>query len=1009
MKRIFTKFSVLTFLCLLFMNAASAQNITVKGVITDGADKLPLPGVGVLVKGTTTGTTTDASGSYTLSAPSNATLVFTYIGYTTREIPVNNQTTINVAMAEASKDLEAVVVVGYGTQKRKDLTGSISSVSGNEIAKQPGTNPIASLQGKVAGLTVIPSGTPGGSPTVRIRGVNSTNSANPIYVVDGIIQDNIDYLNPGDIETIDMLRDASSIAIYGMKGANGVIAVTTKRAAKGKTSINLQSMVGMQRITNTIAVADAAGFEKLYSAQLANLGAAPFDFSNYHGDSDWQKLLIRNAAINTNSLTISNTGEKTTTLISLGYNKQDGVVKTTGYQKYIARLNEEIKLNDNIKMGANLTGFHWINNPLAISVNNALWGAPIVPSTKENGLFYSMPSFQRAQVANPMLALERNSGNSINKGYRFSGSLFAEIKFLKDFTWRSTVYTDLGFNNSRSYSPAAYRVIDIGENGGANQTSIDNTVRTSVSQNSFEGRRYQQDHTLTYDKEFEGGHRVTALAGFTTLRTSNTALNGTRIDSNLVIPRDPNLWFLGIVGEQNVQRAGGSGADESNTGAFARISYAYQNKYLFNGTVRRDGTSLFSPENRWGTFGSVGLGWVVSEEGFFKDNVKGIDFLKLRGAWGRLGNSNGAPNNRYQIEIANSSGAVFGDNIYPAIQPAYRPDPNFHFEIVQGIDLGLDVRALNSRLNAELNLYNKTTSDIITTYPLPASEGGLTYFTNLGKITNKGIELSLGWNDKVGEDFSYGVSGNFSYNENVVNSLGNTTNFQILGNGGVNVTESGKSIGYFYGYKQIGIYQSSYDLGQMPAMSNSLPGDIAYEDINKDGVISTADRTYLGTPFPPYSYGLNLTFGYKGFDAQIEGQGVAGNKIYTQRRTSNFAVLNYETNRLNAWTAPGTSNVEPILDNTRGNNYLFSSYFLEPGDYFRLRNLQLGYTFGAKALGKTGIQNIRLYLSGQNIKTWSKVTGYSPEAQVGNILGGGSDNGVYPIPAIYSFGINVTF
>jgi len=1009
MKRIFTKFSVFTFLCLLFMNAASAQNISVKGVVTDGADKLPLPGVGVLVKGTTTGTTTNADGGYTLSVPANATLVFTYVGYTTREVPLNNQTTINVALSEASQDLEAVVVVGYGTQKRKDLTGAISSVSGNDVARQPGTNPIASLQGKVAGLTVVPSGTPGGSPTVRIRGVNSTNSANPIYVVDGIIQDNIDYLNPGDIETIDMLRDPSSIAIYGLKGANGVIAVTTKRAAKGKTSINLQSMVGIQHVNNKIAVADAEGFKKLYSAQLANLGAAPFDFSNYKANTDWQDYILRDAFQTTNSITISNTAEKTTTLLSLGYNKQEGVIQASDYQKFIARLNEEIKINDNIKVGANLTGFHWINNPLAVTLNNAIWAAPIVPATTENGLFYSMPSFQRAQVGNPALALDRGRGNSINKGYRFTGSLFGEVKFLKDFTWRSTVYTDLGFNNARSYSPPAYRVINIGENGGANETSIDNSIRTSVSQNSFEGRRYQQDHTLTYDKELEGGHRISAVVGFSSLRTSSTSLNGTRIDSTLVIPRDPNLWFLGIVGEQNVQRAGGGGTDESNAGGFARLSYSYQNKYLFNGTVRRDGTSLFAPANRWGTFGSIGLGWVLSEEDFFKDNIKGLDFVKLRGAWGRLGNSNGAPNNRYQVEISNSSGAVFGENIYPAIQPAYRPDPNFHFEIVEGLDLGLDVRALDSRLSAELNWYSKTSKDIITSYPLPASEGGLTYFTNLGEISNKGVELSLGWNDKIGEDFSYGLTGNFSYNKNVVNSLGNATNFQILGNNGVNVTESGKSIGYFYGYKQTGIYQSTYDLGQMPAMPTSLPGDISYADLNGDGVITPADRTYLGTPFPPYSYGLNLNLGYKGFDAQIEGQGVAGNKIYTQRRTSTFAVLNYEANRLNAWTAPGTSNVEPISDNTRGNNYLFSTYYLEPGDYFRLRNVQLGYTIGTKALGKTGIQNLRLYLSAQNIKTWSKTTGYSPEAQVGNILGGGADNGVYPIPAIYSFGVNVTF
>lgn len=278
----------------------------------------------------------------------------------------------------------------------------------------------------------------------------------------------------------------------------------------------------------------------------------------------------------------------------------------------------------------------------------------------------------------------------------------------------------------------------------------------------------------------------------------------------------------------------------------------------------------------------------------------------------------------------------------------------------------------------------------------------------MGKINNRGIEVSLGWGDKIG-DFTYNLSGNFSYNKNKVESLGNTTEFQITGNSGVNLTNSGQSIGYFYGYKQIGIYQTAKEMLNQAQFSNSQLGDIAYQDTNGDGVITAADRTYLGTPFPPYSYGMSLSIGYKGFDALIEGQGVAGNKIYTERRTANFATLNYESNRLNAWTGPGTSNVEPILDNTRGNNFLFSSYFLEPGDYFRLRTVQLGYTFAPTLLNKIGAQKLRFYLSGQNIQTWTKATGYTPEAQIGSILGGGADNGVYPVPAIYSFGLNVTF
>ncbi|RZM28639.1 MAG: TonB-dependent receptor [Pedobacter sp.] len=1006
MKRSLTKFSVLTFLCLLFFSTTFAQNITVQGIVTDGADKSALPSVSVLIKGATSGTQTDANGRYSISVPANSTLVFSYVGYTKREILVNRQTTINVAMNASSQDLEQVVVVGYGTQKRRDLTGAISSVKGDEVARMPATNPVASLQGKVAGLTVVNSGSPGASPTVRIRGINSTNSASPLYVVDGILSDNIDFLNPGDIESIDLLRDPSSIAIYGLRGANGVIAVTTKRAARGKTSINFQSMFGIQHVTNKIDVTDADGFKKLYSAQLSNLNAAPFDFSKYTANTNWQDEILRNANINTNTLSISNTGEKSSTLLSIGYNNQDGVVKYDNYKKYIVRLNEEISLNNNIKVGGNITGFRFTSRPTPVSLNNAIWSAPIVPIQFDDNTYYSMPSFQRAQVGNPIAALNNRNNTSVNGGYRAVGSIFAEVKFLKDFTFRSTGYIDLGFNNNRSYSPLPFRFINIGENGAANTTTFDQTVRTSVSQTQAEYRSFQQDHTLSYDKTIEGGHKISAILGFTSIYSASSSINGNRSDSTVVIPNNADFWYINVANASNPGNFGGGGSESSSVGAFARVNYSYKDKYLLNATIRRDGSSKFAPQNRWGTFGSVGLGWVVSDEDFFK-SIKGINFLKLRAAWGKLGNANGLADNLYQPGISNAGTAVFGTSVYSSIQAAYIPDPNLHWEVVTGTDLGLDMRALDNRVTAQLNFYNRTTSDILTSLPIP--NDSRSYFTNLGKITNKGIELSLGWNDKIGSDFTYSITPNFSYNKNVVNSIGDNINFQITGNGGANRTETGQSIGYFFGYKQIGIYQSTADLGKMARMSNSLPGDIAYEDINGDGQITPADRTYLGSPFPPYSYGLSLNMGYKGFDMTLEGQGVSGNKIYTQRRTSTFAVLNYESNRLNAWTGGGTSNVEPILDNSRGNNYLFSTYYLEPGDYFRIRTAQVGYTFNSALFAKTGIQKLRVYVSGQNLKTWSKATGYSPEAQIGNILGGGADNGVYPVPAVYSVGLNVTF
>jgi TonB-linked SusC/RagA family outer membrane protein len=1006
MKKIFTKFSVLTVLCLLILDVAFAQNVTITGNVKDDSNG-PIPFATVMIKGTNKAVQTEVNGNYSISVPANATLVFSYLGFVSQEIIVAGKSKIDVTLKSDTQNLEQVVVVGYGTQKKRDLTGSISSVSGEEIAKMPAVNPLASLQGKVPGLTVVNSGDAGAQPVIRIRGISSTNSASPLYVVDGLLQDNIDYLNPADIESIDLLRDASSSAIYGLRGANGVIAITTKRAAKGQTRINFTSNVGVQKVLNTIDVTDAAGFKQLFSRQLANINAAPFDFTNYNANTDWQDLILRSAVINSNNLSFSNTGEKTTTLVNLGYNNQEGVLKNNNFERFTLRLSEEIRVSDKFKIGADFTGSHIMGQGSGVSLTNALWAAPIVPVQTDANTYYAMPTFQRAQVGNPIAALNRANRTSINKNFRFNGSIFAELKFLKDFTVRSTLYADYGFAYSRGYSRPPFSFINVGENGGPTTTVIDNQFRSTVSQSQSENHRYQQDHTLTYEKSLEGGHRITALAGFTTLRWAGSNVSGSRQDSTLVVPGDPDLWYLGVININNILNNSGGGSEEANAGAFARLSYTFKDRYLFNGTIRRDGSSRFSPANRWGTFGSVGLGWVASEEEFFKNNIKGINYLKLRASWGRLGNSNGVQPNLYQQGLSTGATAVFGENVYTAVQNAYIPDPNLRYEIVQGLDLGLDLRAFNSRLNAEINLYDKTTDGILTSFPLLA--GQLPFFTNLGKINNKGIEVSLGWSDKIGSDFTYTLSGNFSYNKNRVESLGNTTEFQITGNSGVNLTNTGYSIGYFYGYKQIGIYQTAREMLTQPAFTNSLPGDVMYADLNGDGMISPLDRTYLGTPFPPYSFGTSISLGYKGFDALIEGQGVAGNEIYTQRRTSNFATLNYERNRLNAWTTPGSTNVEPILDNTRGNNFLFSSYYLEPGDYFRLRTIQLGYTFGAKMLAKTGIKSIRTFISGQNLKTWTQATGYSPEAQIGSILGGGADNGVYPVPAIYTFGLNVNF
>lgn len=979
--------------------------ITGKVVDDKGA---PVMGASVVEKGTTNGVSTTDDGSYTIEVvDSNAILVISAIGYLDKEVSVNGTEHETIVLTTAENTLEQVVVVGYGTQKKRDLTGSIASVNGDEIARMPNTNPVSSLQGKVAGLTISNSGTPGAAPVVRVRGVNSTNSSNPLYVVDGILQDNIDYLNPADIESIDVLRDASSIAIYGLRGANGVIAVTTKSAARGKTVINFQSSIGFNKVINKIAVTDAIGFKKLYDAQLANtVGSTPFDYTNFTANTNWQDQILRTALLTNQNLSLSNSGEKSSTYLNIGYNKQDGVVKYGGYERFIARLKQELRINEKIKVGGELSGTYWNLKPTDVTFNNALWAAPIVPVQASESMYYAMPSFQRAQVGNPVATINRGKDDQINRGYRFVGSLFAEWKIKKDLIWKSVVYTDLGFNSNRSYTALPYHFINIGEFGGRSDTTFDNRQFTSVSQRQEEFRRFQQDHTLTWNTNFGGGHRLTAMAGFTTVYNDETKLAASRRDTTLNVPNGSDYWYLDIININNPISNEGKGAKDAIVGSFGRVNYSFKNKYLLNATIRRDGSSKFAPNNRWGTFGSVGAGWVISDENFMI-NQERINFLKLRAAWGKVGNSNGVAANIYEPVMSNSSSAIFGNNVYTAVRQEYIPDPNLRWEIVRSIDLGLDIKAFNNRWNAEINIYDRTTSDILTGLEIPNDTRK--YFTNLGKITNKGIEIATGWSDQFESGLRYSANANFSYNKNVVNSIGDKINFQIIGNEGANLTETGKSIGYFYGYNQIGIYQSVTQIENNPYYAGALPGDIMYADIDGNDSITTADRVYLGTPFPPYSFGLSFNIGYKGFDLLVEGQGVAGNKIYTQRKTARFATLNYEANRLNAWTEPGSSNVEPILDNNRPNNFIFSSYYLEKGDYFRLRTVQLGYSFQPTLLQKSFIKQARVYVSGQNIKTWTRVTGYSPEAPIGNILGGGADNGIYPVPATYTFGLNITF
>lgn len=999
-------FLSLVLLFFLFSQSAFSQASTVKGKVTNSLTGEPLSGATVKVLGSNLGTQTSTDGEYSLNAVSNATLVFSFVGFETLTLKVNGQSTLNAALVAGKvSDLNEVVVVGYGTQKKRDLTGSIAVVSGDEISKQPNTNPIASLEGKVAGLTIVNGGGAGAGPTVRIRGVNSTNNSDPLYVVDGIQQNDISYVNPSDIESVEVLKDPSSTAIYGLQGGSGVIIINTKRAKKGKTLFNVNSYTGVQNVQNKIKVVDATGFKKLYSEQLSNIGGAPFDYTNYTANTNWQDQIFRVAPITNTTFSASSSTDKGSSLISLGYIDQNGVIKYDDVKKYIIRLSEELNVTKNFRIGGEVNGYYYQTNPANANVSNALWAAPIIPIQAGPGLYYTTPSFQRAQVGNPVAGIDNSKGNTVSDGFRTSGNVHAELTFLKYFNFRSVFSTDISSNFSRGYSALPFHYINIGEGSIKTDTTYDTSVHTGVNQSESHYRTFQQDHTLTFDRSFSN-HHIVALAGFSTLYHYNDYINGSRTDTTLNIPNDPNLWYLNVVQSSNPGNFGGGASSDASTSYFGRVNYSFLDRYLLNVSFRRDGTSKFAPKNRWGNFGSVGAGWVLSSEPFLKD-ISWVDFLKVKASWGVLGNALNIQNYLPYPGLNNSIVGVFGNNVYPAVTAAYVADPNLHWERVEGKDAGFESILFANRLSFDIDLYDRTTHDILTQLTLPGASGNTTYFTNLGSIDNKGIEITASVKDKITSDLSYSIGGNFSVNENKVLSIGNNIDFQI--SNGPNLTQSGSSIGYFYGYVQTGIFQTAKQIAETPHLTGAEPGDIIYKDVNGDGKIDQNDRTNLGSPFPKFNFGGNFTLNYKGFDLGLTVQGVAGNKIYVQRRTATFAILNYESNRLNAWTGPGTTNVEPILDNTRSNNYLFSTYWLEPGDYVRLRNAELGYSFSSKLLSRIGVNQLHLYLSGQNLITLTKATGYSPEVPIGNPTSGGIDNGVYPVPAVYTIGLNLTF
>lgn len=995
---------LITCVMLLFAITSMAQNkITISGVVTDKTGETVI-GASVRVKGQESkGSITDINGKYQIvDVASNATLIFSYIGMREQEIAVNGRSTINVKMEEDSQLIDEVVVVGYGSAKKRDLTGSIVTVKADEIASKPSTNPLASIQGKVAGVQVVNTGRAGQDPEIRVRGTNSINGFKPLYVVDGLFTDNINYLNTADIESMEILKDPSSLAIFGVRGANGVIIITTKRAKIGKTMVNINSSVGWKVIYDRVGVTNAEEFKMLYNEQLISQGSDPYDYTQWTGNTDWQNEIFQTGFLTNNNVSITGATDKSKFYLGLGYVMEEGSIKTEKLNKFTVNLNSEYSVTDFLRFGFQLNGVR-AKYPDAKGVDGALKAAPIAPTHDlESGLIHTLPDFQRAQVWNPLIETELRGAHNKSENYRVAGNVFGEIDILKNLTFKATFSMDYASSQGRSYSPLIY-VYNPDVEGGKERL----TERESVNQSKSTSLAAQSDYVLTYLGQF-GNHGLTLTAGLTTNYNESSSLSGGRSQLagyGILVGDDPDRWWLSTIDDVSTATNGGSQSDRFTMSYLFRALYNYKNRYLLNASFRRDGSSVFyKTGNTWDNFYSFGAGWVMTEEKFMQ-NQNVINFLKLKGSWGVLGSQNTGSSYPAYTTIVSSGSAVFGDNIIAGKGPNKLISPTLGWERNYSWEVGFDMHMFNDRLQLSPVYYNKTTKDMLTS--IPGIAGTVPGLQNVGEIRNRGFELSASWNDKIGEDWRYGLGANLSTIDNKVLSLVNK-DYNIIS--GPSRVSEGYPIGYFYGYKVEGVYQNEDDIRFSPinSVGSVTPGDLKFADVDGNGKITDNDRTMIGNPTPDFTYGFNVNLGWKNLDLTVDMMGVYGNEIYRNWGSSSYAQLNYRTEQLNRWHGEGTSNWEPLLDPSHKINQEASTYFIEDGSFFRIRNIELGYNFDKRLLNRIKVQSLRLYTNVQNPKTWSRNGGYTPEVG-GSAISFGIDGGGYPMPTVYTIGFNLTF
>ncbi len=1022
-----------------------AQSKVVSGVVRDDANQ-PLPGVAVIVPGTTIGTVTDFDGKYSINVSDDASsLQFSFIGFNNQTVDITGRSTVDVALQSDFTELDEVVAVGYGVQKKKLLTGASVQVKGDEIQQQNTTNPLTALQGKTPGVNIVStSGQPGSSISVTIRGLGTVGNSQPLYLIDGVGGD-ITTLNPADIESIDVLKDAASAAIYGAQAANGVVLVTTRSGREGKGTIQYDGYYGLQNVANKFDVLNAKEYMTIMDEAALNSGNGAFDWASMASiydangnvyDTDWiDEVIEDNTITQSHSLSFTGGSKTSTYAISGGYTQQEGVIggpDVSYYKRYNFRANSEHKmLDDHLIVGEHAsfiytdsrgmgTGNIWNNNLRA-----CFSSSPLHPVYDEAGEYYSTVGTDwNVNDGNPYATMMDGRYNRSRSG-TFDANVYFQIEPIKNFKFRMLYGINYSASNYRSYSPA---------HKGYSATSGDVTS-SSVSESRGDGLSQTWTNTLTYDFDIAEVHHINLLLGSETSWYDGGSNGGSNSDIITGFDDWEHAYLTNTDGSDNKTVNGAPYDSTRGQSFFFRAGWNWKDRYMLNATVRADGSSKFADDNRWGIFPSVSAGWTISEESFMDNTKEVLDFLKLRVSWGQVGNAN---INCYQYlapvttSAANYNfGSGGGQDAWETGSYTSRlANEDVQWETSQQFNVGIDARFLASRLSLTADVYHKETKDWLVQAPVLATAGTEGPIINGGDVTNKGIEIGVTWNDEIGgTGIHYSVGANFAYNDNEVGSIptedgiihGETN--QIYSNAEEFYrAENGHKIGYFYGYKTAGIFQSDDDINNWIANGNGVlqsdvqPGDVKYIDVNHDGVIDDNDKVDIGCGLPDYTFGVNVSFTWKGFDLSANATGAAGFDIAQSYRDPNSSQDNYSRAILNRWTGNGTSNKTPRVTYGDVGNWQFSDLYLQDGKYFRIQNVTLGYDFKTLIKWKY-LSKCRLYVQAQNLATFTEYDGMDPEIGSYNGTDGNSsdswvsgvDMGYYPHPRTFLVGLNLAF